>query len=193
VASVEAHGRVSFEALAAELRAAFGSWPAESGKTGGERPFEALALRVYDFQLRHNDVYRRFAEARGRTLDRVRDWRDIPPVPTRAFKELPLRSVPAGSVERVFRTSGTSAGRERRGEHHVASVDLYRASSLPTLRAHLLPELEPGGRRPILSLLPSPREVPDSSLSAMLGFATEAWGASGSSSASARRPTGGAT
>lgn len=180
MASGEALDGSAFAALAADLRDAFESWRGESTATVGGGVFDALALRVYAFQLRHNDVYRRFAEARGRTLDRVRDWRDIPPVPTRAFKALPLRSVPAGAVERVFRTSGTSAGRERRGEHHVASLDLYRSASLPNLRAHLLPGLEPGERRPILSLLPAPGEAPDSSLSAMLGFATEAWGAPGS-------------
>jgi len=180
VARPEALDDDSFDALAAELRRWFESWPEGSGRGPAESPFDALALRVYDFQLRHNPVYRRFAEARGRGAHRVSKWREIPPVPTRAFKELPLRSVPPGDVERVFRTSGTTAGRGRRGEHHVASLDLYRAASVPNLRAHLCPELEPGERRPLLSLLPSPRDVPDSSLSAMVGFAADAWGAAGS-------------
>jgi hypothetical protein len=65
-------------------------------------------------------------------------------------------------------------GRERRGEHHVLDLSLYRASLLPNFEAFLLPE----GRRGItvLCLLPSPEVVADSSLSFMMGEVIEAFG-----------------
>ena len=135
-----------------------------------------LALRVFDWQFRANPVYRRYAEGRGATPESVRSWEDVPAVPAAAFKHLPLISGEGGAVERVFRTSGTTAGR-RRGEHHVPSLALYRASLLPTFRAHVLPD---GVPLSFISLIPSPMRQPDSSLSTMVGLAMEAFGTSDS-------------
>ena len=103
-------------------------------------------------------------------------WQDVPAVPTTAFKRLPLTSTPGREPERVFRTSGTSRGAGARGEHRVPDLGLYRAAALPPLEAHLLPELAGAGRVPFVCLLPPPDEAPDSSLSAMAGFAVERWG-----------------
>ena len=71
-------------------------------------------------------------------------------MPTAAFRALRLLA-DGGSAERVFRTSGTTRGPERRGEHHVADLELYRASLRPTFRAFLLPD-DPALR--FLSLVP---------------------------------------
>jgi len=138
--------------------------------------FDALALAVFRWQYDRNPVYRRFAEGRGRTPDTVRGWREVPAVPTAAFKAVPLVSGEPRGVERVFRTSGTTLGAGTRGEHHVSSLELYRASLLPPFRAHLLPD---GARLPFVSLLPSPEAQPDSSLSFMVGAARDAFGAGG--------------
>lgn len=167
----EAH---SFDALADELAGLFGRGVDSFLE---DDAFDEVALRVFRWQLRSNPVYRRFAEGRGATEDSVRRWQDIPAVPTRAFKHLPLVSGPPGDVERIFRTSGTTGGGDRRGEHRVLSVDLYRAALLPNLAAHLFPE---GRRLPLVSLIPSPERVPDSSLSEMVGTAMDAFGGDGS-------------
>lgn len=137
-----------------------------------EEEFNRLALRVFSFQYRANPPYRAFADRRGRSPDRVDRWQEIPALPTRAFKAAPLVAGPPGDVEAVFRTSGTTLGRQKRGEHHVRSLDLYRASLTPNFRAHLLPEGEP---LPVLALLPSPQHAPDSSLSFMVGEAAGWW------------------
>ena len=142
-----------------------------------EGAFDGFALAVFRWQFESNPVYRRFAEGRGRTPESVASWREVPPVPSAAFKTLPLVSGDPGEVERVFRTSGTSRGSRTRGEHHVASLQLYRESLLPAFQASLLPD---GARLPFLSLLPPPARLPDSSLSFMVGTAAEAFGAEGS-------------
>jgi hypothetical protein len=101
----------------------------------------------------------------------VRDWRDIPPAPTTAFKHLRLLSVEEGrDAEALFRTSGTTKGAERRGEHPVASLALYRASLLPTFRAHVVAGAD---GLDLLSLVPTPADAPHSSLSRMLGAVAE--------------------
>lgn len=164
-----------FDELAKDLVDLFGRG-VEGDLAPGE--FERLALRVFRWQYEANPVYRRFAAGRDRTLETVRSWTDVPAVPATAFKHLPLLSAPDGRVQRLFRTSGTSGASSGRGVHRVPEMELYRASALPNMKAHLLAGLEPPVS--VLALLPSPEEVPDSSLSAMAAFATEAWGDEGS-------------
>ncbi|NIP83572.1 MAG: long-chain fatty acid--CoA ligase, partial [Gemmatimonadetes bacterium] len=98
-------------------------------------------------------AYRAYCQARNRTPGAIAHWTEIPAVPTAAFKELPLRDGTA-DTERVFRTSGTTRGAERRGEHHVADLALYRASLRATFEAYLLPD---GVRPSVLSLMPPAR------------------------------------
>src|SRR5262249_43842466 len=87
------------------------------------------------------------------------------------FKHLRLLSVEVGrEAEAVFRTSGTTQGDERRGEHPVASLALYRAALLPPFGKHVLAGAQ---ALTLLSLIPSPQLAPHSSLSTMIGAVEE--------------------
>ncbi|MGK7313100.1 MAG: long-chain fatty acid--CoA ligase [Candidatus Longimicrobiales bacterium M2_2A_002] len=138
--------------------------------------FDALARRVFAHNVAAVPAYRTYCEARGRGPDAIGRWTEIPAVPTAAFKELALRDATA-ETERVFRTSGTTRGSERRGEHHVPDLALYRASLRATFEAYLLPD---GARPVILSLMPPARALPDSSLAFMISDVMAAFGAPGS-------------
>jgi hypothetical protein len=138
---------------------------------GVDAPFSAsafneLALRVFRFQAAANPSYGRYVARRGVDPRSVSDWRDVPFLPTRAFKVMPMVSGNPTRVDAVFRTSGTTRGSGSRGSHHVRDLELYRASLLPNFRAHLMPD---GWDHPVLCLIPSPRDAPDSSLSFMMG------------------------
>lgn len=161
---------MSFRGLRGELIALFS---AGVGKPLSEPAFNELALRVFRFQCGSNPAYRGFVERRITDPDGVTRWEEIPFLPARAFRSLPLVSGDPGEVERVFRTSGTTGGLWARGEHHVRDLDLYRASLLPNFQAHLLPE---GGSISMLCLLPAPETAPDSSLSFMMGAAARSFG-----------------
>lgn len=128
-------------------------------------PFPELALKVFAYQYAENEAYRRYCDRRDRTPATVSSWADIPAVPTAAFREAPLVCGSAEGAEAVFRTSGTTRGRERRGTHYVRDLSLYRASALRNFEAHVMPE---GLRLTMLILAPSARLAPDSSLSWML-------------------------
>jgi hypothetical protein len=159
----------------AALDASVLAWMREPGEAGwrpDEARFEALALELFAFQFARCAPYARFCARRGRTPDLVRSWRDIPAVPTGAFKEMALRSFPDACECHVFRTSGTAAA--RRGALHLDTLELYEASLLPTFRRHVLPDLGPGARARIRVLAPSPAEAPDSSLSHMFGIVLRA-------------------
>jgi hypothetical protein len=154
------------------------AWMREEDWSADERRFDRLALALFAHQFARCEPYARFCAARGRTPARVRGWREIPAVPTGAFKEMALRAFPAERECHVFRTSGTAT--ERRGELHLDTLALYEASLLPSFRRHLLPNLAPGARARLRILAASPEEAPDSSLSHMFGCALRAFGDAGS-------------
>ncbi len=153
-------------------RALEDDFDASSGEPWSDEHFERRALEVFHAQYEGCAPLRALCDARGVTPDAVGSWRDVPLVPTAAFKQLDLVSAPAGPDARVFRTSGTTRGRSARGRHHVPRPSLYRAALRGPLRAALLPD-----RASIrfVSLIPAPDAVPDSSLSFMIGAAAEAF------------------
>lgn len=126
--------------------------------------FNALALRVFRFQFRHNAAYRRYCERRIADVAQVERWQDIPAVPTAAFKEATLVSGEAGAAQAVFRTSGTTRA-EKRGAHFVLDLDLYERSLLPMFRRYVLNDRAPAR---VLSLVASAPDNPESSLSYMV-------------------------
>ena len=92
-------------------------------------------------------------------------WEEIPPVPTAAFKDV---SIGTDAPEAVFRTSGTTIGPAgRRGEHRVASLALYRAAARRNYRRHLFPG---AASVRVVSLVPNPTALSESSLGTMAGF-----------------------
>lgn len=123
--------------------------------------FEDLALAAFAYQFERIEPYRRLCERRGSTPETVRDWRQVPPVPAAAFKTMTLAAEPA--VE-VFRSSGTTQGEEQRSVHHHPFPDLYRRVIDASFPRFCLPY---GGPLPILSLIPTREQLPDSSLSFM--------------------------
>lgn len=127
--------------------------------------FNELALRIHDAQRRSNPVLRRYWEDAGAADPD--HWEAIPPVPTAAFRDAPIVT---DKAEAVFRTSGTTSAGARRGEHHVASLALYRAAARGPYRRALLSGLT---EVRVVALLPHPRAAPDSSLSAMAGFVAD--------------------
>ncbi len=159
-------------AIEAELIA----WMGEPDPVRDEARFEALALRLFEYQFEHCAAYARFCEARGTTPVNIARWREIPPVPTSAFKAGALTSFdPANSVK-TFRTSGTST--QTRGELHLDTLALYEASLLPSIRRFVFPEIDRGEweTMSIRFLAPDPKDAPDSSLSHMFGVALDAFG-----------------
>jgi hypothetical protein len=161
------------QALGDELAALFA---AGADATLEDHAFQGLARRVFRYNYQRVPAYAAYCRARGQDPDTVPHWTDIPAVPTAAFKDMVLLAEGA-AVERVFRTSGTTRGHERRGEHHVADLSLYRAALRPTFEAFLLPD---GARLPCFSLVPAAETTPDSSLAFMIDDVQRHFGQAGS-------------
>jgi hypothetical protein len=130
--------------------------------------FENLALEAFRHLVGRNNAYRAMCERRGQTPETVSSWEEIPPIPTRAFKQLALGSEDA--IE-IFRSSGTGG---ERSVHPHPFPDLYRATIDAAFPAHCLPTT--GRNVPMLSLIPSREQLPDSSLSFMIDHVMHGWG-----------------
>jgi hypothetical protein len=151
-----------FRELADDLVERFQGWEGESWP---EARFDELARRAFAVQFEGNIPYRNWCVARGIRPEGVGTWREIPPVPTAAFRAVDLAVGAPEDAPLRFRTSGTTGGGGGRGRHPVVAPDLYRASLLGPFRRFVLA----GRERPrVLTLVPPPSEAADSSLGFML-------------------------
>jgi hypothetical protein len=139
----------------------------------GAGSFEELALAVFAYQYERIEPYRRLCDGRGATPGSVADWRQVPPVPAAVFKRLRLAAAPE---QEVFRSSGTGGGEEARSVHYHPFPDLYRQTIDAAFPRHCLPR---GGAAPVpmLSLVPSREQLPESSLGFMIDHVLARFGA----------------
>jgi len=170
---------VSADPARSQLDDAVLAWIREPVWDHDEARFDAIAQEMFHYQYNHSLVYRRFCDGRGRVPRNVASWREIPAVPTGAFKEMELRCFPAERTVHRFRTSGTSTA--VRGTLLLDTLELYEASLLPIFRRFMFPELSTAGDRAAIRVLaPSADELPESSLSHMFQVAIGELGSSSS-------------
>jgi hypothetical protein len=147
--------------------------------------FERLALEVFRYQFEAVEPYQRFCEERGVHPGSINSVNEIPAVSNVAFKYVDLAPAAAAPPPnaRVFLTSGTTQGPERRGRHIVARPDIYRASAIAHLRSMLFPDAR---RTAMLAMHPTADAMPESSLAAMITWCIEEFGAGAHLAAASR-------
>ena len=135
-----------------------------TGRALSDGEFSALALDLFAHQARWNRPYAAFARAAGFDAERPpRDWREIPAVPTLAFRECALAAFPPEDAALVFETSGTTA--QRKGLHYFETAALYDAALLAGFDRFMLSDVAAERRLRYFLLLP---DRPRSSLGYML-------------------------
>src|SRR5215471_15952178 len=107
-----------------------GALLAQARAEGTEGEFNRMALELFGLQFKHNPAYRNLCEARQIMPGTVTDWRQIPSVPTAAFKEFELSCLPPAKRSKVFCSSGTTETRPSRHFHNDDSLLLYEQSVL---------------------------------------------------------------
>jgi hypothetical protein len=162
---------------AAALDAAFLAMVADwhAGGVGcDEVTFDAQARALFASQLERNEPYAKYAASLGFSATRLpRSWREIPAVPSTAFKDATLATFDAARAELEFHTSGTTA--ERTGKHFVERAALYDASLAAGFDRFMLAAgadgSASGGRTKLrfLNFVPNPRFNKHSSLGYMIG------------------------
>jgi hypothetical protein len=160
----------------------------ERGSPSEDVAFNRLALELFALQFEHNEPFKRFCRHRSVTPGRVSDWREIPAMPTAAFKEFELTSLAPQERTTVFHSSGTMGHRPSRHFHSADSLKVYEASLLAWFKRNVLPErgvhavsaAPKSSGIPLLALTPCAREAPHSSLVHMFEAVIGAFSAQGS-------------
>lgn len=129
--------------------------------------FNQLASQVFSYQFEHNAPYRQFCQGRG--IEQIDRYDQAPAVPTDVFKLVSLTTTDSPSM--IFQTSGTTVG--QRGKHMMLDTQVYEASLLGPFMRYCMPDVR---SRQILSLHPSHKDLPSSSLSFMIDRVIDAYG-----------------
>jgi hypothetical protein len=124
--------------------------------------FGSLALALFHHQFTQNQPYRRYCESLGRSPRNVEHWKQIPSVPTTAFKDADLTTLPARQRTAVFHSSGTTKHRPSRHFHSAATLALYEAALWPMFAQRMAKKGQ------LVILTPTPGEAPHSSLVHMM-------------------------
>jgi hypothetical protein len=124
----------------------------------GNQEFSELALELFALQFKHNYAYRKICEARKITPQIIEHWTQIPFVPTSAFKESDLTSIPPEERTFVFHSSGTTEQKPSSHFHNAQSLAVYEASLWKWF------ELRFESDDNLLFLTPNPTSAPRSSL-----------------------------
>ncbi len=125
-----------------------------------EQEFNRLALVLFAFQRENVPIYRKLCERKNARPESIQDWRQVPPLPTCAFKEYDVSSIPTIERTRVFHSSGTTGQIPSLHFHHAESLAVYEASLLPWFQCHFF-ATQPA---PMKLLFLTPEEAPHSSL-----------------------------
>ena len=125
---------------------------------------DADFIQLFQYQAESNTAYSAYAQLSQDKLDGITCWKDIPAIPTDAFKSAvnPTGFELNEHEVTTFLTSGTTA--ENKGAHHFRSTELYEKSIIAGWKSLGIPELSAN----TLMLIPSSEEAPHSSLSHMM-------------------------
>ena len=145
--------------LSSELRS-FMSRSLAPENPASEEEFNRLALALFPFQREAVPVYRAVCERRKASPETVQHWSQIPSMPTSAFKEYEISSIPAEERTCVFHSSSTTGQVPSRHFHSAESLSVYEASLLPWFARHFF-AVQPA---PMKLVFLTPETAPHSSL-----------------------------
>ncbi len=139
-----------------------------------EGKFNELAVKEFIYQYRENDVYRNFCQAQGIGPGDVAHWREIPAIPTEAFKQDVIASFPLSETELSLLTSGTT-NPDARGKIYrdKTTLEIIKKCNYMLTKDFLFPDIE---RVRIMLLVPSPKVAPGMPMAYGLEQARTAFG-----------------
>lgn len=126
--------------------------------------FDELALKVFHFQYKYNEVYHSYVEYLKKSPFDVLHARDIPYLPISAFKHHKVFCTPL-TVDKVFTSSGTMT--QVRSEHLVAELNFYLSNAKSCFIHSFRKDIR---EYCYLALLPSYMDRPGSSLIEMMNY-----------------------
>lgn len=141
----------------------------DAGTPLPDADFNAVALRLFRYQLSANPVYRGFFDAaRHHAPDH---WKNIPALPAAAFKRAKITAFPQDAARYWFETSGTTESAT--GRHYFETLEVYEKAIIPPFKRLLLPDCE---KMRMEILTAPPAEMPHSSLVHMMETVRQRFG-----------------
>jgi acyl-protein synthetase LuxE len=151
--------------FAARLRELIQRYKSLAGEQILPEGFNSLALELFTLQFKHNSAYRKICEARKLTPPIVKHWKQIPVVPTAAFRELELTCLPPHAHTVIFHSSGTDGHKPSRHFHNAESLAVYEASLWQWFQQNVLADSQfTIHNSRVIFLTPPPVQTPHSSL-----------------------------
>jgi Acyl-protein synthetase, LuxE len=132
---------------------------------GRGEPFDQLAVAIAAYQHAFVPAVRRLFDSAGLDPSTLTQAACIPAVPTDAFRYRRIAAHPASEDARVFRTSGTTGGAEKRGAHSMRDVATYELGAMSWGKHMLFPDRD---HLHVVALLGDELAMPDSSLTFMV-------------------------
>ncbi|MDQ6630465.1 MAG: long-chain fatty acid--CoA ligase [Verrucomicrobiota bacterium] len=135
--------------------------------------FNELALNLFALQFESVGPYKNFCQGRNVSPKTISNWSEIPAVPTSAFKDLEISSLPREERTHVFHSSGTTGQKPSCHFHNAESLSIYEASLLPWFQKNFLGDPDALCKKEIIGirekpvcifLTPNPKAAPNSSL-----------------------------
>lgn len=126
-----------------------------------ETDFLKTALKVFQFQYKHNVVYRRFCDYLKVDITHISTLKDIPFLPIQFFKSeavITSKELKEHSAYNLFTSSGTTG--TKASKHYVSDISIYEESFNKAFQQFY----GPASDYVILALLPSYLEREGSSL-----------------------------
>jgi hypothetical protein len=128
-------------------------------QTDTEDEYTELSLRLFEYQYNANKPYQKYCNKRGIKPGDINDWREIPFVPTNAFKELPLTTFPIDEAVEVFLSSGTT-NPEKRSKVYLnkEGIDMLDLSMEKSVESFFY--ADPSEKYHVMLMTPSPDSLP---------------------------------
>jgi len=123
-----------------------------------EEIFNELALKEFVYQYHENEIYRQLCQSQDVSPDNISHWSEIPPIPTKAFKDSVIASFPLSETELSLLTSGTTDP-DARGKIYrdKTSLEIIKRCNYMLTKEFIFPDVD---RMKILLLVPSPKVAP---------------------------------
>lgn len=120
--------------------------------------FNELALRTFELQYNTIAPYREYCISKKISPRKISHWKEIPAVPSLAFKKFVLTSFPVERAEHAYFTSGTTDPAKKGSIYRdKGAVSLINAANGLLTREYVFPDAD---KMKILLMTPSPQMAP---------------------------------
>ena len=140
--------------------------------TTTDHDFSDLAIQIFAYQYETNTPFRQFSIQQEKSPRIAKTWRDIPPVPINAFKNVLLSCCDQSNDGRTFMTSGTTQN-GKRGRSYHPTLEVYDQSMLKNFKNRFMKEKD---TTEMGILFPDEYAMPNSSLAHYLALALKYFG-----------------